>query len=304
MFTPDGKDIVFSSGITGVPQLWRAPRDGGWPEQLTFYPDAVRNPVLSPKGDWLAFGKDTGGDERIQLYLTRFDGSQTTQLTDNPKVIHAFGGFSPDGKRIAFASNERSQTFFDIYTMDLATRQAKRVVTQDGNNYAAGFSADGKWLIYTRVDTSSNQNLYVLDLATAKDKLITPHKGDASYKSVAFGRDGKIYVAADQDREFSCLASLDPATGKLAYLTPDTVEIDAIEMNDDGSRLAYLVNRNGYSDLYVHEVGKGSPRKVAGIPEGVIYGLNWSPDSKRLAFTYTGRSTTPTSGPSTWAVPS
>lgn len=288
VFSPDGKDLVFTTSITGVPQLWRVPREGGWPEQLTFYPDAVRRAVRSPAGDRLLFGKDTGGDERVQLYLTRFDGSNTVQLTDNTKVIHSFGGFSPDGKRIAYASNERHQAFFDVYVMDLATRQARRVLTQDGNNYAVAFSRDGKSLVYTRVYTPSNQDLYLLDLATGKDRLLTPHKGDANYESVSFGRDGKMYLSTDQDREFGSLATLDPASGKLSYLTPDTRDVDAVEMSDDGRKLAFLVNRDGYSDLYLHDIGRGSPRKVPGIPEGVVSGLNWSPDGKRLAFTFTG----------------
>ena len=288
VITPDGRDVLFLSSITGIPQLWRVSRNGGWPEQLTFYADAVRSPARSPAGDWLLFGNDTGGDERTQLFVTRFDGSETVQLTDNPKVIHAFGGFSPDGKRIAYAANEREQAFFDVYVMDLATRQSRRVVTQDGNNYALSFSRDGKGLIFARVDTPSNQNLFWLDLATGKEKLLTPHKGDANYENVGFGIDGKLYLATDQDREFTCLATLDPATAKLTYLTPDAVDVESIEMADDGSRLAYLTNRDGYSDLWTLQIGQAVPRKVPGVPEGVVYGLNWSPDLQRLALTFTG----------------
>jgi dipeptidyl aminopeptidase/acylaminoacyl peptidase len=288
VLAPDGRDVLFLSSITGIPQLWKVSRNGGWPEQITFYGDAVRSPVRSPAGDWLLFSKDTGGDERTQLFVTRFDGSETIQLTDNPKVIHSFGGFSPDGKRIAYASNEREQAFFDVYVMDLASKQARRVVTQDGNNYALAFSLDGKGLVFTRVDTPSNQNLYWLDLATGKERLLTPHKGDANYKSVGFGKDGKLYLASDQDREFTCLATLDTASGKLTYLTPDVVDVESVEMADDGSRLAYLTNRDGYSDLWTLQIGQAVPRKVPGVPEGVVYGLSWSPDFQRLAFTFTG----------------
>lgn len=289
VFSPDGKEIVFSSNITGVPQLWRVARSGGWPEQLTFYTDAVRGAKRSPKGDRLLFSKDTGGDERVQLYVSRFDGSHTVQLTNNPKVIHSFGAFSADGKRITYASNERNVAFFDVYTMDLASGKAKRVVTHDGNNYALAFSPDGNSLVYTRVETPSDQNLHLVDLASGKDRLLTPHKGNANYEYVAFGKDGNLYFSTDQDREFNSLASFDVNKGKLKYLTPDTHDVEAIEVTDDGKTLAYLLNRDGYSDLYVLEIGiRAKPRQIKGIPEGVLSDLAWSPDGKTLAVTFSG----------------
>jgi len=33
-FTHDDRSVLFVSDITGVPQLWRVPVDGGWPDQL------------------------------------------------------------------------------------------------------------------------------------------------------------------------------------------------------------------------------------------------------------------------------
>ncbi|MBM3269046.1 MAG: S9 family peptidase [Candidatus Sericytochromatia bacterium] len=288
VFTPDGQDIVFLTAITGVPQIWRVPRNSGWPDQLTFYRDAVRHLTRSPAGDWLLFGKDAGGDERVQLYLTRFDGSETVQLTDDPKVIHSFGAFSHDGKRVAYASNARDQAFFDVYVLDLGTRAARRVVTHDGNNYPLAFTRDGKALVYSRVETPSDENLYLLDLATGKERLLTPHSGNANYDSVTVGRDGKLYLASDQDSEFKRLAVLDPATARLQFLTRDDIGVESVAMREDGSRLAYLVNRDGYSDMFTFDVGGVLPRRVPNVPQGVIYGLDWSPDGQRIAFTYTG----------------
>ena len=39
-------------------------------------------------------------------------------LTKNPKVIHHFGAFSPDGRQIAYAANARNEAYFDLYVMD------------------------------------------------------------------------------------------------------------------------------------------------------------------------------------------
>lgn len=290
IFTPDGKHVVFSTNITGVPQLWSVPREGGWPDQLTFFPDAVKGAQRSPRGDWLLFGKDVGGNERTQLHLISPDGTRTVALTNDPKTIHAFGGFSPDGKQIVYSANSRDVAYFDVYVMDLATRKAKRVLTHDGTNYAVAFSPDGKSVVFSRVDTPSNSNLYLLDLQTGAERLLTPHEGMANYESVSFGKDGKLYFASDEGREFSCLATLDPRdpAARVMFLTRDAIEVESVEVSDQRDRIAYLANRDGYSDLYLRGVGAAKSERVTGLPQGVISRMSFSPDGKSLVFTFSG----------------
>ncbi|MDB5101510.1 MAG: peptidase prolyl oligopeptidase active site domain protein [Cyanobacteria bacterium RYN_339] len=286
-FTPDGRGIVFSTNITGVSQLWRVPSEGGWPEQLTFYDDSVRWASRAPRGNWLLFGKDHGGDERAQLYLLSPDGTRTVALTNDPKTIHTFGGWSPDGKRICYASNARNSAFFDLYVMDVASHKATRVLQQDGTNYAAGFSPDGRSIVFSRVDTPSNQNLYLLDLASKQSRLLTPHKGDANYNNVTFGRDGRLYMATDEGREFSGLASLDVRGGKLAYQMGDAGDVEGLAFDERRERLAFLTNEEGYSALWLKPL-HGKARRLGNVPQGVMADLDWAPDGQSLSVTFTG----------------
>src|SRR5262245_8166229 len=108
-FTPDGSAVAFITNITGVPQAWQVPIGGGWPEQLTFFGDRVSSVNFAPQRDMLLFGMDIGGSERTQLFLLTESGSRTIPLTaEYPDAIHyiggANGGWSSDGKQIAFAS--------------------------------------------------------------------------------------------------------------------------------------------------------------------------------------------------------
>src|SRR5262245_30836721 len=101
-FSPDAKQVAFLMNTTGVPQVWRVPAEGGWPEQLTFYEEAVRfvhYPAVASQNR-LLFGMDRGGSERTQLYLLSGDGAEVTDLSGNPESIHEFGGWSPDSKQI------------------------------------------------------------------------------------------------------------------------------------------------------------------------------------------------------------
>lgn len=288
VFTPDGKDLVFATNITGVSQLWRVPKAGGWPQQLTFFEDSVRWASRPPKADRLLFGKDHGGDERTQLHLIRPDGTGHVQLTNDPKAIHSFGAWSPNGEAIAYASNARDQAWFDLYVMDLRTRKARRVYQHDGTNHPAAWSPDGRTLVFARVDTPSNNNLYALDLRTGQARLLTPHQGDATYEPAGFGRDGRLYLATDQGREFASLASLDVRGGKLAFLTPDAADVESLALNDQGTELAWLVNREGYAEAWVGGLGARGARKLPNIPQGVLSRPDWAPDGRSLSLTFSG----------------
>jgi Tol biopolymer transport system component len=52
-FSPDGGSIAFLSNLTGLPQVFVVPTDGGWPVQVTSGSDPVGSAAWSPKGDLL-----------------------------------------------------------------------------------------------------------------------------------------------------------------------------------------------------------------------------------------------------------
>ena len=54
-FSQDGKTIAFISNMSGLPQIWTIPTQGGWPTLTTALDDPVGGVIWSPRGDWLAF---------------------------------------------------------------------------------------------------------------------------------------------------------------------------------------------------------------------------------------------------------
>jgi len=66
-FSPDGMRIAFVSDLNGVPQVWTASSDGGWPDLVTALDDPVTRATWSPTVDWLAFGLAPGGGMNEQV---------------------------------------------------------------------------------------------------------------------------------------------------------------------------------------------------------------------------------------------
>jgi Tol biopolymer transport system component len=50
-FSPDGKTLAFLCDLSGVPQVWTAPTEGGWPTLVTTLDDPVNSVTWSPTSD-------------------------------------------------------------------------------------------------------------------------------------------------------------------------------------------------------------------------------------------------------------
>jgi dipeptidyl aminopeptidase/acylaminoacyl peptidase len=93
------------------------------------------------------------------------------------------------------------------------------------------------------------------------------------------------------------LARLDLATLALEYLTPDDRDVEGVELSRDGRYLVASRNVDGYSEVLLFN-GRGRRMPDPRIPEGIVGGFEFSPDSGRLAFTLTA----PERNPDVWVV--
>ncbi|HEV8044860.1 MAG TPA: S9 family peptidase, partial [Rubrobacter sp.] len=296
-WSPDGTRVTFLTEITGVPQVWEVAAEGdSWPEQLTFYEERISGAFYSPKENRLLFSMDAGGNERSQLFL--LEDGVVKDLTGAPGAIHYPGGFSPDGRRIAYTATCRNGTDFDVFVQELQEGEPETVWEVSGYHTVADWTPDGRALIVSRHHSNVNNDLYRVDLETGEATLLTGHEGDARFSGANVTPDGgSLYLATDRDGEFLRLARLDLATLDLDYLTPDDRDVESVELSRDGRYLVAARNVDGYSDVLLFN-GRGRRMPDPRIPEGIVGGFEFSPDSGRLAFTLTA----PERNPDVWVV--
>ncbi|MDQ3179198.1 MAG: S9 family peptidase, partial [Acidobacteriota bacterium] len=289
-FSADSGRIAFLTNITGTSQIWMMPAGGGYPEQITAYQDNVGFVEWSPNGSGLIFGKAIGGNENTQFFWLSNDGSEIKELTNNPTVRYNFADYSHDGAKIYYSSNKRDRNFFDIYSMTLADGKEELLYQQDGNNDFAAASKDGSKIIISRdgIELSLDNNLYLVDLKSKQETLLTQHEGASQIGVVDFLDDNTVLLASNDGREFANFARMDLRTKKVEFLDDTNWDLGGGEISDDGRLFAYTINREGFSELYIIEtrdVGKKSP--AVKLPaQGIVGGLEFSKDGKKLAFTF------------------
>ncbi|MGI8555966.1 MAG: S9 family peptidase [Pyrinomonadaceae bacterium] len=313
--SPDGKYLFYLTNVTGTSQIWMLDLPNGAPKQITNYDDNVSFVKFSTAGDTIVFGKAVGGNENTQFFLMNGDGSNIRELTANPQTRYNFGDWSNDGKLIYYASNKRDKNFFDIYSMDVASGKEELIYQQDGNNEFATASTLGLYIIVSRSGTelSLDNNLYLIDterhretLKTGEETLLTPHEGAAQFGNVHIVADGFVYTTNDK-REFYSLANLrlrnaarkndwSGANRGVSILDETNWDVDDVAMLPWGNVLAYTLNREGFSELYLrkYETG-GKPlitnfdkkSEMINLPaQGIVSGLTLSQNGKKLAFTF------------------
>jgi dipeptidyl aminopeptidase/acylaminoacyl peptidase len=297
-WSPDGRRVAFLTEITGVPQVWEVPAEGGWPDQLTFHEERISGAEYSPKEGKILFGMDAGGNERSQLFLLGVPGGEEKDLTRYPEAIHYSGGFSPDGGRIAFTATRRNGTDFDVFVQNLPDGEPEMVWEISGYHTVSCWAPDGSYLIVSRHHSNTDNDLYRLDLASGEATLLTHHDGEARFRSPNITPDGEgVYLATDRDGDFVRLARMDLSTLEVQYLTPDDHDVEEVELSEDGRSLAVTRNVGGYSDLLLFN-GRGGRMPDPEVPRGIVGGLAFAPDSGRLAFTLTG----PARNPDVWTM--
>lgn len=296
-WTEEGTGIYVSTRFGDVSQLHRVDMPGGARHQLTFNTEPVGGITGQPNGSALALTRDAGGSEFTQIFLFDPESGQETLLTDGESRNGAVQ-WDRDGRRFAYRSTRRNGASNDIWLMDPDDPDSAEIIleSQDGSSWMPSeFSAAGSRLLALNYVSNSDARVHLVDLDTRTHTLLAGGTGHASSNyPVAFDDEAEgFWLVTNQGSDFDKLAwqSLEPGA-EVELVTADIPwNVSGVEISHDRRRLAFSINENGRSSVYLLDTRTRQYRKVDNIPIGVAYGLSFSPADDRLAITLNTPST-------------
>jgi len=253
----------------------------------------VSDPELSPDGEWIAYVVRTSNleeDRRFgDIWMARWDGTRTLQLTHTADAGEREPRFSPDGRYLSFLASRGSLDDEDkeksqIWILDRSGGEARKLTDFPGGVSDYAWSPDGGKLAVIASDPDPDE-IEKEDKKTGK-KTPKPIVIDR----YQFKQDGDGYLRRLRDH----LYLFDVATGKSDLLTPGDFDESRPSWSPDGSLIAFSSKRAGdpdrheNSDLYLIEPRAGAaPRQLTRF-EGPDADFGspaaFSPDGKLLAY--------------------
>lgn len=294
-WTPDGRDVLFSSGreaYADFNRLYRVPRGGGPAEVLPMW--RAETGSLSPDGSRIAYVPNS----IWQTSWKRYRGGQTTPI-DLVRLSDLARERVPRDN-----SNDRSPAWFGdtvyflsdrngpvtLFAYDTRTKAVRQVIENRGLDLKS-LSAGPDALVYEqfgalfRFDPASGQATRI-DVSIVGDlPAVRPHFAKVGDKVLA-GRISPHGARAVFEARGEIL-TVPAKKGDVRNLTrtPGVAERDPA-WSPDGKSIAFFSDESGEYALHVVEAsGGGKATKIElGSPPSFFYEPIWSPDSRRIAY--------------------
>jgi dipeptidyl aminopeptidase/acylaminoacyl peptidase len=286
----DGQSIYITTRFGNTSQLHHVARPEGARRQITFLEEPLSGAVRRPGSSTLGFGMDEGGGEFYQFFILDPVTGSYYRITDG-ESRNGSPVWRRDGELLAYQSTRRNGQSNDVWIMDPDEPDSAHLVVEspDGSWWGpTSWSSDGKLLLIANYVSITDSRTHLLDLESGElERLAGGGESGGVYLGVDFDRDSKgIFLLTNEDSEFSRLAWMDLTTKKKEIITGDIDwDVGGWTLSEDGTRAAFTANEGGIDRLYLMDPQTRRFKRTDFVPTGLIRGLRFSPDGRRLALT-------------------
>jgi eukaryotic-like serine/threonine-protein kinase len=283
--SPDGRQVVYSSAVSGNLDIFVMRTDGGRAINITAGSAADNEQAtFSPDGERLVFrsSRDGGG-----LFLMGATGESVRRLTD--------GGFdpawSPDGTQVAYSM----EAVFDPYSrddvaalwiVDVATGERRQRLP--GDAVQPVWSPDGRRIAYW-ANTAGQRDLWTVGVESGDPVAVTAD--EATDWSPEWSPDGRwLYFSSDRAGGMNLFrVGIDPATGGASgtpeQMTTSVGNLGWFRFSADGRRLVGAAYERS-AELHLYHLTPGAAPTLQPLRTLRPRFLHWcrlSPDAEWIA---------------------
>ncbi|MFN7935993.1 MAG: protein kinase [Bryobacteraceae bacterium] len=264
-------------------------------------------PQFSPDGKWISYWAarvEAGNRIFDEVWVAPAAGGQEKKLAGVANLRHAV--WSPDSKRLLAVGSQTPYGFgltteWTWWVVDLDRGKAVQL-DLPGLIKSSRFSAENGTIIVPQAWTGDNRivfhagitntvrHLWSVGIAADGSKLI----GEAEILTNGTGEDwpsvsktGRIAFASStfniDIRALPLAANQGKATGPLQKVVSGLAVDTYPSVNADGSKLLYVSNRTGNTDVWLRDLKTGEEKALTSSPENEIRAV-LSPNGKQVAF--------------------
>ena len=285
------KREVWLKGLSSATWVTRIESPGSAQKMWLYLQEGgVYDLYFQPQAKYFLYNRDTNGDETFQMYLYDLAARKSKLISDG-KSRHTEPVWSNAGDRVIYSCAPPGGAAVSLCLINPFDPQSNRRIVESTGNYLKVYdwSPDDRQAVFCEFASNVESKLWLLDVASGEKQLLLPQKGVGEYYSYPkFSKDGKgVYVITDSGSEFRRLAYADLRTKKISYLTTEIKwDVDGFQVSPDGKTVAFTINEDGLSRLYLLDTGTKKATAISSVPVGVISDLKWHNNSVDLAFNF------------------
>jgi tricorn protease len=305
-FSPDGKQVAFTSEYDGNREVYVMPAEGGAPKRLTISATLGRDDVsdrMGPNNIVMAWENTkplivfrsrmkSFNDFIGSLFTVGLDAELPQQV---PVPRGGFTSFSPDDSKMAFNrvfrefrtwKHYRGGMADDIWIHDFKTGATENLTNNPAQDICPMWGPDNK--IYFISDRDGRMNLFVVDLTSKESKQLTNFK-DFDIKFPSIGKESIVFEQAGyiwrydlkggQATPLPIEIKEDLAIGRSA-LVDASKHVESVNLAPDGERTIVVAR----GDLFSVPARNGTPRNLTKTSNAHERDGVWSPDGKWIAY--------------------
>lgn len=288
-WSPDGGWIAFARMSDEACSIWTVPALGGPERKLTdCSPTGWPGLAWSPDGQWLAFSDRTMPEAGYQIHLLHLEDLRVQPLTTPPTSV--YGDTSPrfapmgDGMQLAFVRTDICG-ISDLYTVSLDTRTAQRLTYDKRGITGMDWKADGSGVVYT-ANRTHNNSLWEIPLTGESPQLVAATAGEHDLVAVTQSASHLAFSKWEYDSNIWQIATATPHSTPQRLLGSTRYE-EAPHVSPDGTRIAFISERSGTSEVWMSNVDGSNPVRLTWFNGPYTTSPRWSPDGTRIVFAAT-----------------
>ncbi len=284
-----GGGIFIGTRFGETSQIHHLEGPGSARRQMTFFEESTSGANVNPADDrnGFLFSMDRGGDEHDQYYYFNLDDASWNMVSDGSSINRG-ARWDRNGEYFYYTSNRRTGRDFDIYRAHIDDAESAEMILEvEGAWFTGHISYDNSQMLVGQYISNTESYYYILDLETLEKEQVNPVDYNVSYRHALFAKDdNNLFILSDEDSDFLNLHYYNIETRKKETLTENIQwDVERASISRKGDEVAFIVNVEGISELFLLDVETLEFEQVSSLPHGIVTSLGFHPEGGQLALT-------------------